>query len=160
MFGKLLAVKPLLWICGLLLAAVGALTLTMIVKDARHNAALTKAESARDDATRNLSAANDEVDRLAKTNTNQQGVVEALAGKLDAAISETERLDGLLTIAQDRLIAATRARDDALAKLTTERENDYATDPNCAAWGAAAVCGRLTDGLLDQWRDAQATARR
>lgn len=153
MLGKL-TVKPLLWACGLLLLAVAGLTGALVVQGARHDAAIAKVEADRDDLQTKLGAAEGSLTAAVEANAKSHKAVEDLAGKLDVAIRETERLDELLLSAETELSYTRRARDDALAKLESQRENVYASDPSCSAWGAAPVCGRITGSVLDEWRDA------
>lgn len=156
---NLLAVKPLLWLCGLLLAAVGALTVTLVVKDARNDAEVATLRGELEAAKTNLDAATTSRDTAVAANESNRTTIEDLAKRLDTAITETERLDGLLVSADNKLLAAQRDRAEAIAKLEAQRENDYANDPTCGAWGAAPVCGRITGSLLDQWREAAAAGR-
>lgn len=154
-----LTIKPLLWACGLLLIAVAGLSGTLLVKDARHDAALAEKDSEITRLTTELTAADGQVETLAKTNATQTRAVESLAAKLNAAIDETEELDALLLATEAERDAAHHARDVALAEVKTKREQDYASDPSCSAWGRAPVCGRITASVLDEWAAAAARSR-
>lgn len=153
MLGKL-TVKPLLWACGLLLLAVAGLAGALVVQGARHDAAIAAVEAERDDLQTKLGAAEGSLTSAVEANARSHKAVEDLAAKLDVAIRETERLDELLLSAETELSYTRQARDRALAELETQRENVYATDASCGAWGAAAVCSRITGSLQEQWRDA------
>ena len=159
MFGKLLAVKPLLWAVGLLLALNLAQLGIHAVQTSRLEAKLAIAESAASSANTQLAATEDARNTAVAVNEGQKKVVEDLLARLDTAITENENIDQLLTDANNTLAYVQRQRAEAVAQLEAERENDYATDPSCAAWGAAPVCGRITGGLLDQWRGAQEAGR-
>lgn len=149
-----LTIKPLLWICAALVLACASLTTVIVVKDARHKATVAQLQSEKDTCANSLATTKDSLATAEATNGRQQLAVAALAGKLDIAIRETERLDKLLTEAETDLAATRKARDRALAALEVERENVYATDPSCAAWGAAPVCAGLTGSLQEHWRSA------
>lgn len=157
--GKLLAVKPLLWIAGLLLALNVAQFGIGMVRSSTAEAALAKVTAERDTAITSLAAASSARDAAVAANTHQTGIVENLAARLDLAITENEGLDRLLNDTNNTLRLVQRQRAEAIASLEAEREKDYAEDDGCRAWGATAVCGRITGGLLDQWRDAQAAGR-
>ncbi|HOU64685.1 MAG TPA: hypothetical protein PK861_01460 [Thermomonas sp.] len=159
MFGKLLAVKPLLWAVGLLLALNLAQWGMHTVEVAGLEKHLAEVTGQRNNAQTQLSATERARNTAVATNEGQRKVIEDLAARLDMAITENENIDRLLTDANNTLRLVQRQRADALAQLEAERENDYATDPNCSSWGAAPVCGRITGGLLDQWRGAQAAGR-
>jgi hypothetical protein len=159
MFGKLLAVKPLLWIAGILLAANLAQFGVGIVRTSALKGDLAIVTAERDAAITNLAAADNARAAAVAANVSQKATVEELAARLDTAITENEGLDRLLTDANNTLRLVQRQRAEAIAKLEAEREKDYALDPSCGAWGAAAVCGRITGGLLDQWRGTQAAGR-
>lgn len=158
MFAKL-TVTPLLWACGLLLAAVAWLGITLWGIGARHDGEIATVQAKLDTAISERDAARAEVRSAVLTNTSQQGIIEDLAARLNDAITANEQLDRLLTDANNTLIVAQRERAAALSQLEAQRETDYATDPSCAAWGAAPVCARITGGLRDQWRAAQRSAR-
>lgn len=159
MFGKLLAVKPLLWAVGLLLALNLAQWGMHTVKVAGLEKDLAEVTGQRNSAKTQLDATESARNTALAVNEGQKKVVEELIARLDTAITENENIDRLLTDANNTLAYVQRQRAEAVAQLEAERENDYATDPNCNAWGAAPVCGRITGGLLDQWRDAQAAGR-
>lgn len=159
MFGKLLAVKPLLWAVGLLLALNLAQWGMHTVEVAGLEKDLAEVTGARDSAQTQLRATEDARNTAVAVNEGQKKVVEDLLARLDTAITENENIDRLLTDANNTLAYVQRQRAEAVAQLEAERENDYATDPSCAAWGAAPVCGRITGGLLDQWRGAQEAGR-
>ncbi|HEY3434254.1 MAG TPA: hypothetical protein VGK41_01240 [Solirubrobacterales bacterium] len=154
-----LTVKPLLIACGVLLAACIALVGTIVVKDARHDAAITKVEKDRDTCGVERAAAEVKVSELARANASQQLAVEDLADKLNRAIDETERLDELLTISETNLRDAHLQRDIALADLNDLREITYANDPSAAAWGALPVPAAISDGVHQRWRAARSPAR-
>lgn len=155
----MLTVKPLLWVCGILMAAVAALSGLLLVKDARHEAAITTKTSQIADLERELGAADGQVKTLAAANAKQTKTVESLVGKLEIAVQETANLDTLLRGTEADLHNALNARDKALALLTSQRDKDYASDPSCSAWGASPVCGRITGSVFDEWRAAAARSR-
>lgn len=157
--GKLLAVKPLLWLAGILLALNVAQFGLGMVRASAAEATIATLTGERDTANANLEAASDARNTAVAANRGQTKTIEALAAKLDAAITENENIDRLLTDANNTLQLVKRQRAEAIASLEAEREKDYAEDASCAAWGATAVCGRVTGGLLDQWRSAQAAGR-
>lgn len=150
-----LTVKPLLIAIGALLVALAVAIGTIVVKDARHDAALSKVQADVATCGTELTAATESNANLTRANASQTQVVEDLAGRLDKAITETERLDELLADAGARQRALQAERDTALAQLDTIRETDYANDPSCAAWGAAPVCGRISAGVQERWRIAR-----
>lgn len=158
MMGKL-TVKPLLWACGILFAAVLALSGVIVVKDARHETAITTKTSRITELERELGAADGQVETLAAANAKQTKTVESLVAKLETAIHETANLDELLQRKESEARDALKARDRALAQLTTKREQDYASDPSCSTWGAAPVCGRITGSVFDEWTAAAARSR-
>lgn len=155
-----LTVKPLLITVALLVLVVATLSGTLLVKNARHGEAVAKLTRDRDVALRDKEAAVSAVEALTTTDARKMKTIEELVGKLDAAIDQTERLDELLAFAERELDATRNERDVALAKIRTQREQDYASDSTCGAWGAGAVCGRLTGSVLDQWNDAAGAGRR
>lgn len=157
---KWLTVKPLLWICAALLAVIGVLSGVIWANGKEHTAAMATCEAERDTAQTQLSAAEGALETAIATNARGQKAIEDLASKLDAAISETERLDHLLLAAETELGYTQNARDTLLARLETERGAIYANDPTCAAWADAPVCGRISGGLQEQWRAASAARRR
>lgn len=154
-----LTVKPLLWACGILFAAVLALSGVIVVKDARHDAAITAKATEISDLQRELSAADGQVVVLAAANAKQTKTVESLVGKLEMAVQETADLDRLLRGSEAETRDALNARDKALALLTSQRDKDYASDPSCSAWGTTPVCGRITGSVLDEWNAAAARRR-
>lgn len=153
-----LPANVLLYAVGVLLAVVATLSVGLVIQNARHGQKVAELTAQRDSCGTSLKSAQSALATTVETNTRQQAAVEALARKLDAAIRETENLDQLLVRAEADLHQTQRARDAALAQLETHRENVYATDASCSAWGAAAVCGAITGSLQDQWRAA--TGRR
>lgn len=159
MFGKLLAVKPLLWAVGLLVALNLAQLGIHAVRISGMEADLAEVTGQRNTAQTQLTATEGARSTAVAVNEGQRKVIEDLAARLDTAITENENIDRLLTDATNTLAYVQRQRAEAVAQLEAERENDYATDPSCAAWGAAPVCGRITGGLLDQWRGAQESGR-
>ena len=154
-----LTVKPLLIACGILLAACAGLTGALVVQDARADKRYAELDTTAQTCAVERGAAETKVTELARANTSQQQAVEDLARRLDAAITETERLDELLTTAENQTAAAHAERDRALGALNDLREITYATDPSCAAWGAAPVCAAISGGVHDRWRQAEAAAR-
>ena len=154
-----LTVKPLLIACGVLLAVVLGLIGALVVQGSRHDAAYAKLQTTAQTCAVERGAAETKVTELARANASQQQAVEDLARRLDAAITETERLDELLTTAENQTAAAHAERDRALGALNDLREITYATDPSCAAWGAAPVCAAISGGVHDRWRQAEAAAR-
>ena len=154
-----LTVKPLLIACGALSAVVVLLLGLLVVRDARADAAYAKLEATASTCDVERKAAETKVGELALSNTSQQHAIEGLASRLDAAITETERLDELLTNAEDAAALAHAERERAFAALNDLREITYATDPSCAAWGAAPVCAAISGGVQERWRQATAAAR-
>lgn len=154
MIGKLLGGSWGLWIVGGLLAAVVALSGALVVQDALHDTAMAELESKAHECDIKLDASDGALQSALTTNASANAAVSDLAGKLDTALKETERLDGLLLSAETELHYTQRVRDEALAALQSGRGKVYASDASCGAWGAAAVCGRITGSVLDQWRDA------
>lgn len=154
-----LTVKPLLIACGVLLAVVLGLIGALVVQGSRHDAAYAKLQTTANTYATERDAATTKVGELARANTSQQHAIEGLASRLDAAITETERLDELLTNAEDAAALAHAERERAFAALNDLREITYATDPSCAAWGAAPVCAAISGGVQERWRQATAAAR-
>ena len=154
-----LTVKPLLIACGVLLAVVLGLIGALVVQGSRHDAAYAKLQTTAKTCGAERDIAEAKVEELARANTSQQQAVEGLVTRLDAAITETERLDELLTNAEDAAALAHAERERAFAALNDLREITYATDPSCAAWGAAPVCAAISGGVQERWRQATAAAR-
>ena len=154
-----LTVKPLLIACGVLLAVVLGLIGALVVQGSRHDAAYAKLQTTANTCATERDAATTKVGELARANASQQQAIEGLASRLDAAITETERLDELLTNAEDAAALAHAERERALGALNDLREITYATDPSCAAWGAAPVCAAISGGVQERWRQATAAAR-
>jgi hypothetical protein len=150
-----LTVKPLLWACGILLALLLTACGALYVQAAAHDRDIAIAKAATSECETKLEATSTANQNLAAANAKQQAAVEDLVGKLDRAIGETERLDILLADAEARASAAHRERDRALAQVTELREKIYATDPSCAAWGAAPVCAAISDGVREGWNKAR-----
>ena len=149
-----LTIKPLLWAVGLLLVLSAALSVTVAVQRTLHAAAISELQSKVDRAEREANGLRGQLDAAKGTNRNNAKTIAELAERLDAAITEAERLDELLAEAADTLHTTRAARDRALAQLTTQREQVYASDPSCAAWAAGPVCAAVSGSLFELWGSA------
>lgn len=149
-----LTVKPLLWACGILLAACSALAISMVVINAKHDAAMTTANSRADAA--EILAGNRQlaITSMAHTNLTQNLAIDDLAKRLDEAVGKKQQTEQALASAEKQRDAARQARDTLLAQSRAETEKTYATDPTCAAWGRAPVCPGISDSVQKSWRAA------
>lgn len=150
-----LTVTPLLYACGILFALLLVATGTARyfhgeMKDAEQ--AKTDAATAHDAVVGGL---NTRISTLAGANKHEQAVVKELARRLVTAVGQHQQAETALTNAIDTRDRARRERDRALSQLRQAQEANYANDETCAVWGARPVCGRITDGVLDQWQRAR-----
>lgn len=127
--------------------------------DARWAEKLAPVQAERDRLTEELARSELAVTTLTRANGRQQSTIHELASKLDAAITQTEQLDALLAAAEAGAAEARRSRDAALAAMTQQQEQDYASNRDCADWGAAAVCGAVSARVSEQWRAASNRGR-
>lgn len=153
---KSLTVKPLLYVIAALVAALGGTAVGWALDHYAKSAELAEVRGKLGTEQTSRQAADNKVEELAATNASQALVVTGLVEKLDTAIKETERLDGLLYDANAGLAVAARDRADALDRLNNEREKVYAVEDGCSAWGAAAVCAGITRSVRNQWAEARA----
>lgn len=147
---------------GIIAALLALLTLQscrLQSADARWTEKLAPVEAERDTLRTQVATDQRSIDTLSKVNGNQLTTIHDLAGKLDRAITQTEKLDALLGEAEVRAHAARDERDAALAAMTRQQENDYASNRDCADWGAGAVCGAVSARVSEQWRTAQRAGR-
>ena len=127
--------------------------------NARWTAKLAPIEAERDRLAAQVETDAGSIEALQQANAGNVTTIQQLAGKLDAAISETEHLDELLRSAEGRLAITRRERDDALAANTRQQEHDYASNQDCADWGAGAVCGAVSARVSEHWRAAASRRR-
>lgn len=149
------APKPLLWLAGILLAT----TLIASGTAAYYHGEMKDAEQAKIDAQATHDAVvgslNTRISELGAVNENEHAVVEELAKRLFIAVGKRQQAEKALTDAITNRDSARRERDRVLCQLRQAQEASYANDETCAAWGARPVCGRITDGVLDQWQRAR-----
>ena len=134
--------------------------LTIYVKDARHDAAIATADATKDKAEGFVRERDRRITELDAANAGNQDVVRDLQNRLAEAVGQQQATDKINRDAVAARDAARRERDTALAKLNSQREHDYATDPTCADWARRPVCGAISRSLRDQWEAARARTAR
>lgn len=140
-FSSTAIVWAVLAVVGVLSAAVGTQTVRLWLLDAELTVALSAADQAKTLADANAAAA--------RTNA---GNVATLRGELAACIGEAQDTAEAEKTAQANLATVSKERARLADALKREREKTYAQDPACAAWGSAAVCPAVSDGLRIRWQ--------
>ena len=152
---KRLTVTPLLYACGILFALLLVTGGTARyfhgeMKDARKSEA--DAKTANEAVVGGL---NTRISELNAANAHEQAVVKEVAKRLHTAVGQHEQAEQALADAITQRDRARRERDRAHSLTRKAQEAKYENDESCAAWGARPVCGRITDGVLDQWERAR-----
>lgn len=108
---------------------------------------------------KSLTTQRDDADKanknLADANGKYETATKQLADDLDACVGKKQAVDAILASTQATLAKVTKQRNAAMKQLNDTKEKLYAADPACASWGALPVCGGLSDGLRQQWQQAQ-----
>lgn len=150
MFDSILAkltVKPLLIAIGVLLLALAVLTALYTSRGATLAA---QAETIRaQEAT--ITTARDTILAAEAANQAAMATIADLNTRLADAIGQNQRVEEANAAARAALAKAQRDRNRYLAELNRLKEATYATDPDCAEWGARPVCPAISDQLRDQW---------
>jgi hypothetical protein len=152
---KRLTVTPLLYACGILFALLLVATVT-----ARyfHGEMQDAQKSEADAKTANeavVGGLNTRISELNAAKAHEQAVVKELAKRLRTAVGQHEQAEQALADAITQRDRARRERDRAHSLTRKAQEANYENDETCAVWGARPVCGRITDGVLDQWQRAR-----
>lgn len=153
-----LSVKPLLIACGVLVLACAALTTTLLISNAAHDAAMARMEGRADKLSAQLSSAQDSAAALYTANQSQTQAIRELQQRLSDAVGQEQRTAEVLQSTTAQRDAERTARQRAETALRAQRDQTYATDSTCAAWGRAPVCAAISDSLRQQWEETRATA--
>lgn len=152
------APKPLLWLAGILLlttlAGAGA---TWYYRGELDDAETLAAAEKKTHETE-VESLNRRVSEVTAANGFEHSVVEELARRLQIAVGQRQQAEQGLATAINQRDRARRERDRALSQFRQAQEAIYATDETCAVWGARPVCGRITDGVWQQWERARGSA--
>lgn len=146
--------RILVYVAMALLLACGVLAASLRVESSKHKAEAAVLTGERDIAIVYRDAYKAKVIELAKVNSANAAATDELAKRLSDEVGRKQDTAKALADAERSRDQARTARDLALNTIRDQREQTYATDSTCSAWAAAAVCGPVTDGVLQQWRQA------
>lgn len=151
-----LTVKPLLIACGVLLLALTVVTALYVGRGQTIDAQAATITQLQGQVT----AANEAVATAKQVNTNQTAKIKSLVSRIGELVGQAHDLEQARRKALAERDRARQERDRRHREVQQLKEKIYATDQDCADWGARPVCAAITDQLRLEWSDSQHGAHR
>lgn len=145
-----LSVKPLLIACGVLLLALAVVTALYVGRGTTIDAQATTITQLQGQ----VKAGNDAVAEAKRVNKTQKATIKDLVDRIDELVGQAHDLEEARRAALAERDRARQERDRRHREVQQLKEKIYATDQDCADWGARPVCAAITDQLRLEWGDA------